>query len=450
MTTKQMKLSGFCAGSGSYHQAGWRHPQGNPRYGEDFSLWIDVAKKLEAAKFDMILWADLISPPNFDSPEIFRHISDSTHFEPMTWLAALTGHTKDIGLVGTVATSYLPPYDVARLVASLDLISGGRGGWNVVTGISPDDARQYADQTHPPQNERYAKGEEFVDVVLKLWASIEPGAFPCDQESGVFADLEKIHRIDHEGKYFRVKGPLGVSPSPQGRPVLVQAGQSEEGRQLASRIGELIFTAQSTFEQGKAFYDDVRRRAAAWGRNPDHVKVLPGCAIIVGESRQEAEDKWGEINELIDLRPAMARLAMALKFVELQDYDLDEPFPELPPEAAVSRGMHHVEAARREGLTLRQVLVRSSASNAHFSCRGTAADVADQMQHWFEDGACDGFNLLTSSMPTSLDDVLQNVIPELQRRGIFRTEYEGTTLRENLGIPLEPIPFSASSSPKPV
>lgn len=441
MTKKQMKLSAFVAGSGSYHQAGWRHPDGNPRYGEDFNLCVELARKAEAAKLDMLLVADLISLQNLDQPEIFAHSSDAIHFEPMTWLAAVTAHTRHLGLVGTIATSYLPPYDVARLTASLDLISGGRGGWNIVTGISPDDARQYADQEHPPQEERYAKGEEFVDVVLKLWGSVEPNLCVYDKENGVFADPNKVHRINHEGKYFKVAGPLSVGPSAQGRPVTVQAGQSEEGRRLASRVGELIFTAQSTFEQAKAFRDDIRRRVADWGRNPDHVKILPGAAIIVGETRQEAEDKWAAINELVDFRPAMRRLQMALKWVDLSQYDLDAPFPEMPPEAVVSRGMHHVEAARREGLTLREVLIRSSASNAHLSLRGSVKDVADQLEHWFEGGACDGFNLMPSVMPASLDDVFEQVLPELRRRGLFRTEYEGTTFRENLGIPLEPIPL---------
>lgn len=443
MNKRQIKLSAFCAGSGSYHQAGWRHPASNPHYGSDFSLWIDIARKLEAAKFDMLFVADLISPASAAQPELFPYSSDANRFEPMTWLAGLIAHTTHLGLAATIATSYRPPYDVAREVASLDLMSGGRAAWNIVTGISPEDATQYADQQFPPPEERYARGEEFVDIVLKLWASVERGAYPCDKQTGVYTDQSKVHLINHVGRYFRVRGPLNVAPSPQGRPLLVQAGQSEEGRRLASRVGEAVFTAQATFEQAKAFYDDIRGRAATRGRNPDHVKIMPGCMIIVGDSRQEAEDKWGEINERVDLRPAMTRLQMALKFIDLTAYPLDGPFPELPPEAVVSRGINHLEAAKREGLTLREVLIRSSGSNAHFTCKGTGKDVVDQLQHWFEDGACDGFNLLTAVMPASLDDMIQTVVPELRHRGLFRTDYEGTTLRENLGIPTDSIPLQS-------
>jgi FMN-dependent oxidoreductase (nitrilotriacetate monooxygenase family) len=441
MQQRQMRLSAFCQGNGSYHQAGWRHPDAQPRHGSTFALWVETARKIEAAKFDMMFVADIISPPDVEQPDVFPYNGAADRFEPMTWLAALAGQTTRLGLAGTIATSYRPPYDVAREVASLDLISGGRAAWNVVTGIAPEDATQYADQQFPPQAERYLKGEEFVDVVLKLWASVEAGAFPRDKESGVYTDVDKIHPIRHAGRFFNVRGPLGIEPSPQGRPVLAQAGQSEEGRRLAARVGEVIFTAQSDFAAAKAYYDDIRARAEGFGRNPDHLKILPGCMVIVGESRAQAEEKWGQLNDLVDLRPARTRLQMALKFLDLSKADMDAPFPELPPEAVISRGMNHVAAARREGLTLREVLIRSSASNAHLVVRGTAADVVDQMEAWFTGGACDGFNLMPAVMPASLDDFIAQVLPELRRRGLFRTEYEGATLRANLGLPLDPIPL---------
>lgn len=439
MEKRKMRLSAFTPG-GSYHQAGWRHPQSDPGTGDDFSKWVRIAKKLEAAKFDMIFIADTASPAQATEPEVFRRLNGGDTYEPMTMLAALSAHTKYLGLAGTIATYYRPPYDAARELLSLDRISGGRAGWNIVTGISPDDAAQYADQIFPPQSERYARGEEFVDVVLKLWASVEPGAFPRDKKAGFYKDPEKIHLINHVGKYYKVRGPLAGTASPQGRPVLIQAGQSEEGRALASRVAEAIFTAQPTFEAAKAFREDIRRRAAAWGRNPDHVKLLPGVVMIVGESRQEAEDKWAEINAGVDLQAAMTQLQIALKFIDLSACGLDDPFPEVPPESVVSRGAHVVAEARREGLTLRQALIRSAASNAHFSLRGTRKDIADQLEHWFEGGACDGFNVQTAVSPVSLDDILTSVVPELQRRSLFRTEYEGKTLRENLGVPADPIP----------
>ena len=440
MLKRKMRLSAFTPGS-SYHQAGWRHPQADNSPGDDFSRWVTIAKKLEAAKFDMIFIADTASPTKAEEPEMFRRLAGSDQFEPMTLLAALSAHTTHLGLAATISTSYRPPYDAARELLSLDRISGGRAGWNIVTGISPDDGAQYADQVHPPMSERYARGEEFVDVVLKLWASVAPGAHLRDKATGIFKDLEKIRLIKHEGKYYKVRGPLAGTASPQTRPLLVQAGQSEDGRALASRVAEAVFTAQSTFEQAKSFADDIRRRAAAWGRNPDHLKLLPGVVMFVGESRQEAEDKWAELDGLLDMKAAMAALQLNLKFVDLSTCGLDDPFPEMPPEAVVSRGAHIVEAARKEKLTMRQVLIRSAGANAHFTVKGTATDVADQLEHWFEGGACDGFNVLTAVSPISLDDILAKVVPELQRRGLFRTEYEGRTLRENLGIPAETIPL---------
>jgi FMN-dependent oxidoreductase (nitrilotriacetate monooxygenase family) len=435
----QMKLGAFCGGS--YHQAGWRHPNSRTDLSTDFSQWVELARRLEAAKFDMLFVADTASPGNAADRDVFRYAAAGDNLEPMTLLAALSAHTTHLGLAGTIATSYRPPYDAAREVLSLDAISGGRAGWNIVTGISPDDAAQYADQQFPPLDERYARGDEFVDVVLKLWASIEPGAYVRDKVGGIYKDLDKIHMINHVGKYYSVRGPLKGVPSPQGRPLLIQAGQSPEGRAMASRVAEAIFTAQSTFEQSKAFRDDIRARAMAWGRDPDHVKVLPGVLILVGETRQEAEEQWAELDGLIDMRAAMAQLQLALKSFDLSGYDLDGPFPDVPAESVVSRGQHHVDAAKREGLTLRQVLKRSSASNAHFALIGTASDVADQLQHWFEEGGCDGFNFLPAIWPASFHAVLDQVIPELRRRGLVRTEYEGRTLRDNFGIPPAPLPL---------
>lgn len=432
-----MKLGAFCGGS--YHQAGWRHPRAS--HAADIEQWINLARKLEAAKFDMMFVADTASPSNADNPEVFRYLAAGDNLEPMTLLAAISQHTTHLGLAGTIATSYRAPYDAAREVLSLDVISGGRMGWNVVTGIAPDDAAQYADQTFPPLEERYARGEEFVDVVLKLWSSIRPGAYLRDKAGGIYKDPDKLRMIDHAGKYYRVRGPLKGVPSPQGRPVLIQAGQSPDGRAMASRIAEAIFTAQSTFDEAKSFRDDIRARAAAWGRDPDHLKVLPGAVVVVGDTRAEAEDKWAELQGLIDLEAARASLELALKGFDLSGYDLDAPFPEVPAESIVSRGRNHVEAARREGLTLREVLIRSSGSNAHFAPIGSVQEVCDQLQYWFESGACDGFNFMPAVNPVSFDDIMEKIVPELRRRGLVRTEYEGRTLRDNLGVPPAALPL---------
>jgi FMN-dependent oxidoreductase (nitrilotriacetate monooxygenase family) len=437
MSKRQMKMGAFCGGS--YHQAGWRHPASTPA--ADIGSWIELARKLEAAKFDMMFVADTASPANPENAQVFRYSATGDNLEPMTLLAAISQHTTHLGLAGTIATSYRPPYDAAREVLSLDVISGGRMGWNVVTGIAPDDAAQYADQSFPPLDERYAKGEEFVDVVLKLWGSVQPGAYVRDKQGGIYKDLDKIRMIDHAGKYFKVRGPLKGVPSPQERPLLIQAGQSPDGRAMASRIAEAIFTAQSTIEEAKSFRDDIRARAAAWGRDPDHVKVMPGAVVVVGETRAEAEDKWAELQGLIDLEAARASLELALKGFDLSGYDLDAPFPEVRAESIVSRGRNHVEAAKREGLTLREVLIRSSGSNAHFAPIGSVQDVCDQLQQWFEEGACDGFNFMPAVNPVSFDDIMEKVVPELRRRGLVRTDYAGRTLRENLGVPASPLPL---------
>jgi FMN-dependent oxidoreductase (nitrilotriacetate monooxygenase family) len=437
--TRQIKLGAFCGGS--YHQAGWRHPRSGAEDTANIAAWVKLAKKLEAAKFDMMFVADTASPSNPEAPEVFRYLAAGDNLEPMTLLAAVSQHTTQLGLAGTIATSYRPPYDAAREALSLDVISGGRFGWNIVTGISPDDAAQYADQSFPPLHERYAKGDEFVDIVLKLWGSVEPGAYVRDRAAGVYKDLDKIRMIRHAGKYYNVRGPLKGVPSPQGRPLLIQAGQSPDGRAMASRVAEAIFTAQSTFEQAKTFRDDIRARAAAWGRNPDHVKTMPGAVVTVAETRAEAEDKWAELESLINLDAARASLELALKGFNLSGYDLNAPFPEVPAESVVSRGANHVEAARREGLTLRQVLIRSSGSNAHFAVIGSVKDVCDQLESWFADEGCDGFNFMPAVNPISFDDVIEKVIPELRRRRLVRTEYEGNTLRENFGVPSAPIPL---------
>jgi FMN-dependent oxidoreductase (nitrilotriacetate monooxygenase family) len=355
--------------------------------------------------------------------------------------------TSHLGLVSTVATSYKAPYDVAREVASLDLVSQGRAGWNVVTGVNAADAAQYGGAGYDRRAERYARGEEFVDVVLALWASIAPGAFPADKDSGLHADLSKIHAVDHHGKYYSVAGPLTVSPSRQGRPVLVQAGQSEDGREFAARIAEVIFTAWTEFDMAKRFYTDMKSRAAAKNRDPDAIKILPGARIILGRTAAEAEEKEAFLDSLLDIdvciERAVSGLADGNRGIDLSKYPLDAPFPDLPEEVTSilsGRSENHIAMARKYNLTLRDIVIRSATTNMHFTVRGSPADIADQLEQWFEGGAADGFNVMCSYLPDSLDDFIELVIPELQRRGLFRREYEGTTLRENLGIGLAPIP----------
>lgn len=441
---KQMKLSLF---AGHYHMAGWRHPNAYRDMSTNVAPWVELAQKLERARFDALFIADSASLAFFDTPKVFERSPYGTKIEPLLLCSALAMATKHLGLVSTVATSYKAPYDVACDVASLDLVSMGRAGWNVVTGVNAADTAQYGSEGYDRRAERYARGEEFVDVVLALWASIEPGAFPKDKESGLHADLSKIHTIDHHGKYYNVVGPLPVSPSPQGRPILVQAGQSEEGREFAARIAEVIFTAWTEFDMARQFYTDIKSRAAARNRDPDSIKILPGARIILGRTAAEAEEKEAFLDSLLDINVCIQRaisgIADGNTGIDLSKYPLDAPFPDLPEELTSilsGRSENHIAMARKYNLTLRDIVIRSATTNMHFTVRGSAEDIADQLEHWFEGGAADGFNIMCSYLPDSLDDFIELVIPELQRRGLFRREYEGTTLRENLGIPLAAIP----------
>lgn len=437
---RQMKLSVLAMGNSNYHIGGWRHPDSYADSGSNFERWTALAQKLESAKFDMLFVADAIGMMEFGAPEVFARSPNADRFEPLTLLAALSSVTKRLGLGATVATSYKPPYDLARQVASLDLISQGRAAWNIVTGVMPADAAQYTDQGQATPADRYDRGEEFVDVVTALWASVEPGAFPRDKISGLYADPNKVHLINHKGKYYSVKGPLSVSPSPQGRPILIQAGQSNDGRALSSRVADVIFTAQSSFDLARAFYSDIKARAGDLGRDPDAIKILPGALIMTGQSEMEVENKEAVLNGLVDIVAGLARMQIPMPGIDLSQYPLDGPFPDLPESATISRGVNYVEMARKEKLTLREVILRSSVSNAHFMVRGTPRQVVDQLEHWFTEGAADGFNLLCASMPGAINDFIDLVLPELRRRGLFRQDYEGTTLRENLGISCAPVP----------
>jgi FMN-dependent oxidoreductase (nitrilotriacetate monooxygenase family) len=434
-----MKITVFMVGSSHYHDVGWRRQTSFSDLSYNVKRWIEIAQRIEAAKLDAIFVADHIGPLEYGTDEVFSRSPRGDRLHPIPLLAALAVSTRRVGLAATIMTSYTQPYDVAREFSSLDLISGGRAAWNIVTGATMQDALQYGGGFAAPE-ERYARGEEFVNVVTRLWDSVEEGAFPRNKVSGIYADPSKIHAIDFQGKYYNVKGPLSVERSPQGRPILVQAGQSSPGRALASRVADVIFTAQDSYESASAFYSDIRRRAAEFGRDPTAVKILPGVMPVIGESRAHADEKEAELRSLIDPLVGIRKLNLWLHGIDLSKYDLDQPFPELPPSATVSRGANYVNMARKENLTIRQVMVRASESNAHFRVKGTPIDIADQLEHWFKSGAADGFNLLCENLPDSLDDFIRLVVPELRRRGLFRHDYEGKTLRENLGVPLAPIP----------
>ncbi len=358
-------------------------------------------------------------------------------FEPVTLFSALAPLTTHLGFIATASTTYEEPYNLARKFASLDLISDGRAGWNVVTTATESAAQNFNLDHQHPHAFRYRRAGEFVEVVKKLWDSFEDDAFIRDRESGRFFDPNKVHYTNHRGEHFKVRGPLNVSRSPQGHPVIVQAGQSDDGRGLAAQTAEVIFTAHQHIETAQEFYRDIKARARGLGRNPDHVLIMPGVSPFVGRTLDEAKEKYERLTSLIleedGLRSSRASRAANLN---LTGADLDGPLPPAPPtEGMKSRQALIRQIADENNFTIRQLYQWVASARGHFTIVGTPETIADTLQEWFENEAADGFNILPPWLPTGLNDFVDLVIPELQRRGLFRTEYEGRTLRENLGLP---------------
>jgi FMN-dependent oxidoreductase (nitrilotriacetate monooxygenase family) len=428
----QMKLGMFLRPCG-HHIASWRHPEAQADAGMNFAHFVRLAQTAERGLFDMLFSAD--SPTAFTAEEEGLH---RTHYvawiEPFPLLAALAGFTKNIGLVCTASTSFEAPYALARKFASLDLISGGRGGWNVVTTGNPAAAENFGKEPHLPKDERYRKAREFTDLVLQLWDSWDEDAFVRDRESGVFFDRSKMHVLDHHGKYYDCRGPLNVARSPQGHPVIVQAGASEDGKDLAAETAEVVFTAHEEIGSARAFYADVKGRMAKFGRDPDDLKIMPGLYVTVAPTRQEAEDKFQAMQDLIHPEIGVAALSRKMGF-DFRPYPIDGPVPEVPKSNVLSSRVETLmQSARSEHLTIKQLYQRFAATRGHFAVVGTPSDIADQMSEWLATGAADGFNFMAPILPGGLDDFVDLVVPELQRRGIFRTQYEGSTLRGNLGL----------------
>ena len=339
-------------------------------------------------------------------------------------------------MISTGATTFDEPYHVARRFASLDHISGGRAGWNLVTTSNPDAALNFSLYDHMEHGERYRRAREFAQVVVGLWNSWDADAFVRDRATGAFFEPDKMHVLDHHGKYFDVRGPLNVPRSPQGQPVLVQAGASEDGMELAAETAEVIFAAQSRLEDGQAFYANVKGRMAKYRRNPDHLKILPGLAVTVGGTEEEAKKKYAYMQDLIHPDVGLGLLSRRIGF-DLTGYPLDGPLPKLPKNDVVaSRADAVAEMAKRENLTIRQLYQRFAGARGHLEVVGTPEQIADTMQQWVEEHAADGFNVILPYFPGSLNDFVDGVIPELQRRGLFRTAYESSTLRGNLGLPI--------------
>jgi FMN-dependent oxidoreductase (nitrilotriacetate monooxygenase family) len=427
---KKLKFGAIIHGVGG-NIAGWRHPDIQADASVSLDFYTNQAQKAEEGKFDLVFIADGLHINEKSIPHFLNR------FEPLTILSALAALTSKIGLVGTLSTSYSEPFNVARQFASLDHISQGRAGWNVVTSPLEKTALNFSKtiEEHPDHAKRYRIAAEYLQVAKGLWDSWEDDAFVRNKETGVFFDSDKLHQLNHKGEFFSVQGPLNIGRSKQGRPVIFQAGSSEAGKDLAAREADAIFTGHPTLSAAREFYQDVKNRAKALGRNPDELAILPGIAPIIGTTEEEAERKYQEIANLVSIDKALDYLGRYFEHHDFSQYPLDAPFPELGDLGENSFQSHTnriKQQAKAQNLTLRQVALQETTPKPTFI--GTPEKVADLIQEWFEGNGADGF-IIGSAVPNGLDDFVDFVVPILQKRGLFRTEYEAETLRGNLGIP---------------
>ena len=425
---RMMRLGAFLAGTGS-NMASWRHPDAVPDAAINLDYYKQLTRRAEEAKLDFVFFGDGLYISEKSHPNFLNR------FEPLTLLAALAMDTKQIGLAATLSTSYSEPFTVARQFASIDHISEGRAGWNIVTSPLEGSALNYSKAEHPQHDLRYRMAVEYLEVTKGLWDSWEDDAFVRNKETGQFIDPHKLHRVNHKGEFFSVQGPLTISRSKQGRPILIQAGSSEAGKEFASQVADAVFTGQATIEDAQEFYQDVKGRAVKHGRRSEEILMLPGCNPIVGATPEEAEAKYQEISNLVVIDDALNYLGRYFNDIDFTQYDLDEQFPDLGDfarngwESATDRIK---KVSREEGLTLRQMALRSTTPKSPFI--GTPEQEADTMQAWFEAGAADGFLMPASVLPQGFNDFVDLVLPVLKDRGLFRTEYEHDTLRGNLGL----------------
>ncbi len=416
--TRRLHLGAFMRPV-SIHTGAWRYPGAYSDANFNFAHIKRFAQKLEAGKFDAFFMADHLAVLNMPMDALKRSAT-VTSFEPMTLLPALAAVTERLGLIATGSTTYEEPYHVARRFASLDHISGGRAAWNVVTTSNPNASLNFGIEAQMEHGERYRRAREFYDVVVGLWDSWADDAFIRDVEAGIYFDPERLHTLDHKGEYFSVRGPLNIGRPVQGHPVIVQAGASEAGRQLAAETAEAIFASARTLGDGQAFYRDIKARMTALGRDPNHLKVLPGCLVVVGDT--------------VDYESAVASLSIALG-TDASKFDPDGPLPDVPETNTSQSGRERaIKLARDENLTVRELAQRLGGYSG-LALVGTPETIADAMEEWLVERGCDGFNIMFPFLPQGLDDFVDRVVPVLQRRGLFRTEYAGTTLRENLGLP---------------
>jgi FMN-dependent oxidoreductase (nitrilotriacetate monooxygenase family) len=429
---RQLHLGAFMRPVG-IHTAWWRYPGAYPDANFNLQHLIRFAQTLERGCFDAWFMADHLSVLNMPMAALKRSAT-VTSFDPLTLLPALAMVTRHLGLIATASTTFEPPYLIARRFASLDHLSGGRAGWNLVTTSNPDAALNFGMTEAMEHGERYRRAREFFDVVTGLWDSWADDAFIRDVEAGLYFDPARLHVLDHKGEFLSVRGPLNIARPIQGWPVIVQAGASDAGRQLAAETAEMIFASGGNLPDAQAFYADVKGRMVRLGRDPEHIKIMPGALAVVGDTAAEARDKRALLDSLVHPDSGIASLSIALG-CDASQFDLDGPLPDIPETNASKSGRERVIArARRDNLTVRE-LARIAGSYGGLALVGTPAMIADQMEEWLEGRACDGFNIMFPYVPGGLDDFVDRVVPELQRRGLFRREYEGATLRENLGLP---------------
>jgi FMN-dependent oxidoreductase (nitrilotriacetate monooxygenase family) len=430
--TRQLHLNAFLMGTG-HHEASWRLPESDPEATTSVTHFQRLAQIAERGTFDSLFLAD--------GPVMFGNVAQrpSGVIEPLTLLTALALVTEHVGLIATASTSYNSPYNLARRFSALDHVSNGRAGWNIVTTAGVEAARNFGVDEQPLHAERYARAAEFIDVTLKLWDSWEDDVVVADKRAGVWGDDAKIHPANHRGKYFSVAGALNSPRSPQAYPLLVQAGSSDDGKDLAARYAEAVFTAQQTLADAQAFYGDLKSRTHREGRDPNTIKILPGIVPVLGSTEREAKEREAELEANIVHEHAQRMLSRLLR-VPVEELDLDSQLPDsLPAESEIedfkSRYSLIVEMGRREKLTIRQIIARLGGGRGHFTLTGTPEQVADTIEEWFTNGAADGFNIMPPLLPSGLELFVEHVVPILRARGLYRREYTGVTLRDHYGLP---------------
>ncbi len=430
---RQLRLGAFMRPV-SIHTGAWRWPGAWADANFNFGHLKQLAQTLERGCFDAFFMADHLALLNMPIGALERSHTVSS-FDPLTLLPALAAVTERIGLVATASTSYNEPYHVARKFASLDHLSGGRAGWNLVTSANPLEALNFSRDEHFEHGLRYRRAREFFEVVTGLWDTWADDAFIRDVDAGLVFDRCRMRTLDHQGEFFQVRGPLNVARPLQGWPVIVQAGASEAGRQLAAETAEVVFGSSRALVDAQAFYADLKSRARAVGRDPDHLLVLPGAFVVVGASDEEARAKKARLDALVHPASGIASLSVQLG-TDASGFELDAPLPEIPPSNASKSGRQKlVDLSQREGYTGRQLAQLVGGNYGTLEFIGSATTIADHMQRWLDERGCDGFNVMFPYLPAGVDEFVDQVVPELQRRGLFRTAYEGRTLREHLGLP---------------